>query len=173
MCLFGQNHHFLKVHSPQLLNRSPKRASECDSQRVSVTPGWLWGGPVFGVVCSVEIVPFTGLILLQFTRWNTPRRGFLPLQFVFHGLIEYHLPYREVACKGPSEMLESCLKLLFLIIKLEMRASSQVLVFSHCGKIHVTEVTILTMFRALWHYLRSHCCVTFPATQVQNFLPPS
>ena len=45
LCLFGQNHHFLKVHSPQLLNRSPRRTSECGSQRVSMTPGVTMGRP--------------------------------------------------------------------------------------------------------------------------------
>ena len=45
LCLFGQNHHFLKVHSPQLLNRSPRRTSECGSQRVSMTPGVTVGRP--------------------------------------------------------------------------------------------------------------------------------
>lgn len=45
LCLFGQNHHFLKVHSPQLLNRSPKRTSECGSRRVRVTPGAAVGQP--------------------------------------------------------------------------------------------------------------------------------
>ena len=62
---------------------------------------------------------------------------------------------------------------LFLIIKLEMSVSSQFLVFSPCGKIHVTEVTILTVFLVLWHYLLLHCCATVPTTQVPNFLSPS